>query len=931
MVGFLTKFIGDSNEKAISKLRPLVAEIKAREPEFEQLSDEELRATTQKLKARLAEGRTLDDIMADAFAATREASRRTLKMRHFDVQMIGGAVLHSGKIAEMRTGEGKTLVATLPAYLNALTGEGVHVITVNDYLAKRDASWMAVIYSALGLTVGCLQNESSLIYDPSAKVEATSKKDKDGAAIFAAVAGESMRPCSRREAYAADITYGTNHEFGFDYLRDNMVEDTPRMVQRGLAFAIVDEVDNILIDEARTPLIISGPARESGSEYRRFSALAKRLEKQSHYTIDEKQRQISLTSDGIAMVEKLLNVENLYDPQHDALTHFVENAVRAEALYQKDRDYVVQDGEILIVDEFTGRLMTGRRWSDGLHQAVEAKEGVEVRRETITYATITLQNYFRMYRKLAGMTGTANTEAEEFFKIYKLEVVLVPTNKPMVRVDGADLIFKTEQAKWDSAANKIKELHQVGRPTLVGTTSIEKSEMLAALLKRKGVPHEVLNAKQHEREAHVVAQAGRAGSVTVATNMAGRGTDIILGGNPDALGIPREEWQTEHDRVVSLGGLFVLGTERHEARRIDNQLRGRTGRQGDPGETQFYVSTEDDLIRRFGGDRIKGAMNLLGWEDDVPIENRMVSKSVEAAQTRVEGHHFEMRKHLVDYDDVVNTHRDVIYKLRRRVLHGENLRPTVTEYVNKELADIVAARLKGDSSSWDVPGFQKELGTVFPVQDVLKTEDDILGLQTNEVESQVLEYAEKTYDQRELEFGPETMRQLERAIMLRTIDQEWVEHLTAMENFRQGIGLEAVGQRDPLVQYKRAAYDMFQALVTRVQSNVARTIFRVALSQPAAQGQGQQATRATVAQAQARAVPGQAPAAISRGQAVPATGPAPAASSAKAAQVISGRPSVMASVARGHGMDTGAKGKVGRNDPCTCGSGKKYKKCHGTA
>jgi preprotein translocase subunit SecA len=956
MVGILSKFIGDSNEKAVNKLRPAVAEINALEPDYQKLSDDELKAATAKLKARLGEGQTVEDILPEAFAAVREASRRGLKMRHFDMQLIGGMVLHQGKIAEMRTGEGKTLVATLPAYLNALTGDGVHIVTVNDYLAKRDASWMGAIFHALGLSVGCLQNEGSLIYDPAAKAQGDGrKKPEDGAAIFAAVAGENMRPCTRREAYAADITYGTNHEFGFDYLRDNMVDDTSRMVQRNLAYAIVDEVDNILIDEARTPLIISGPARDSGSEYRRFAQLARRLAAGQHFTIEEKHRQISLTAEGIAHVEKLLNVENLYDPEHQALTHFVENAVRAEALYQKDREYVVRDGEVIIVDEFTGRLMTGRRWSDGLHQAVEAKEGVEVRRESITYATITLQNYFRMYHKLAGMTGTAATEAEEFFKIYKLEVVQVPTNRDMVREDHADLIYKTEQAKWDAAAARILELHRAGRPVLVGTTSIEKSEKLSGLLQTRGVPHEVLNAKQHEREAHIVAQAGRPGAVTVATNMAGRGTDIILGGNPDALQMPRDEWQKEHDKVVAVGGLFVLGTERHEARRIDNQLRGRSGRQGDPGATQFYISTEDDLIKRFGGDRIRGAMNLLGWEDDVPIENRMVSKSVEAAQSRVEGHHFEVRKHLVDYDDVVNTHRDVIYKLRRKVLAGEDLRPIILEYVDKELQAIVAERLQGDSSNWDVPGFQKELRSLFPSLEVLQTEDDVLALRSEEIDEELAAYTRDLYDRRTQEFGAETMHSLERAIMLRTLDSEWVEHLTSIENMRQGIGLEAVGQRDPLVQYKRLAYELFQGLVSRIESNVARTIFRVALAQPQPQPQSPRAQQVAAAQAAGQRPGGQrsvpaasqphlhtetppaapstarpmsSPVAAPAGPEARSTAPAP--SQARAAQVISGRPSVMSAATRGHGTDTGAgKGKVGRNDPCPCGSGKKYKKCHG--
>ncbi len=948
MVSLLSRFIGDSNEKAVNKLRRTAEEVTAIEPEYTKLSDDELRAVTPALKARLAKGETLDDILPDAFAAVREAARRFLNMRHFDVQLIGGLVLHQGKIAEMRTGEGKTLVATLPAYLNALTGEGVHVITVNDYLARRDASWMGAVYYGLGLSIGCLQNEGSLIYDPVAGKRAAAEAEKaagrkDGAISFAAVAGENLRPASRKEAYSADITYGTNHEYGFDYLRDNMVDSKDRMVQRGLAYGIVDEVDNILIDEARTPLIISGPTRDSGSEYKRYSMIARRMEAGKHFEIDEKHRQISLTAEGIAEAEKLLNVENLYDPQHQAMTHFVENAIRAEAIYHKDKDYVVQNNEIVIVDEFTGRLMTGRRWSDGLQQAVEAKEGVEVRRETITYATITLQNYFRMYRKLSGMTGTAATEAEEFFKIYKLEVLQVPTNKEMVRDDHPDLIYKTEAAKWDAVGERIAELQKAGRPVLVGTTSIEKSEKLAGLLKKNGVKHEVLNAKQHEREAHIIAQAGRPGAVTVSTNMAGRGTDIILGGNPDALKLDRAEWQKEHDTVVSGGGLFVLGTERHEARRIDNQLRGRSGRQGDPGETQFLVSAEDDLIRRFGGDRIKTAMNLFGWEDNVPIENRMVTRSVEAAQTRVEGYNFEVRKHLVDYDDVVNTHRDVIYKLRRGVLEGKDLRPTVLEYVRKELAAIIAERLKGDVTAWDVEGFYKELKTVFPAMEVLNTEEELSALTPDEVQEELSEHAEQLYDRRTTEFGAEVMKQLERAIMLRTLDSQWVEHLTSMENIRQGIGLEAVGQRDPLVVYKRQAYEMFTGLLGNIESEIARTIFRVAIAQAPAQPQ-RPATQAVKPDAPSPAPggpDGQSPttAATNGGPAVPPAasakvtkGAQPRTAAARVSQVIAARPSVMAAATRGHGADVGAgKGKVGRNDPCPCGSGKKYKRCHGTA
>ena len=905
MLGLLNKIIGDSNEQAIKKIRPIVDEINALEPEFESLTDLDLSGKTHEFRARIRAGEELDDILPEAFAAVREAARRTLGMRHFDVQLIGGVVLHEGKIAEMRTGEGKTLVATLPAYLNCLTGRGVHVVTVNDYLAKRDASWMGAVYHALDVSVGCLQNQSALVFDPSA-AEKQSKADENadsGSTSFAAVAGESMRKASRKEAYEADITYGTNNEFGFDYLRDNMVEELPRMVQQEKrAYAIVDEVDNILIDEARTPLIISGPAQESGQEYKRFAQIASRLEQGTHYDIDEKLKSISLTPEGIARVENVLNVDNLYDPQHDALTHFVENAVRANALYVRDREYVVRGNEVLIVDEFTGRLMEGRRYSDGLHQAIEAKENVQIRRESVTYATITLQNYFRLYDKLAGMTGTAVTEAEEFFKIYKLEVVEIPTNQPMVRDDMPDLIYMTEGAKWNAVANKIEELHRGKRPVLVGTTSIEKSEHLAGLLRRRKVPHQILNAKQHEKEATIVAQAGRPGAVTVATNMAGRGTDIILGGNPDTIDAERDEWQQDQDLVLENGGLFVLGTERHEARRIDNQLRGRSGRQGDPGATQFMVSTEDDLIRRFGGDRMRGAMNMFGWEEELPLENKMITRTVEGAQNKVEGHHFEIRKHLVDYDDVINTHRDVIYNLRHRVLKGEGLRPTILDYVEKELSAIAAAHLEGDASNWDIEGFQLAIQTVMPIPERLENPDDVAGMELDQIESLLRAEAESLYDVRTLEFGEEMMGTLERAIMLRTIDAQWVDHLTSMDNMRQGIGLQAAGQRDPLVQYKRQSYEMFTGLLARIETQIARTIFRVALApRPGQPGAGTP----------------------SRGN-----GRAPQSSNGRAAR----QKSIMSNVNQGHGAAAGTGNKkIGRNQRCPCGSGKKYKRCCGRA
>jgi len=895
------RLFGDPNQRVIDSLEPVVGDINALEPEFQALSDEQLKAKTAEFRARLSQGESTDDILPEAFAAAREAAVRNLGQRPFDVQLLGGVVLHQGKIAEMKTGEGKTLVATLAVYLNALEGKGVHVVTVNDYLAKRDPTWMAPIYHALGVSVGCLQNNASWLYDPE-WAEAQARAEEEEGEASEKGKPDPMRPVSKREAYAADITYGTNNEFGFDYLRDNMVRDLSGMVQRDLHYAIVDEVDNILVDEARTPLIISGPARESGQEYRRFAQLARGLKVDVDFTIDEKGRTISLTEDGIGRVERTLKVDNLYDPRHYALTHFVENAVRAETLYLRDRDYVVRDNEVVIVDEFTGRMMIGRRWSDGLHQAVEAKEGVRVQRESITYATITLQNYFRVYEKLAGMTGTAATEAEEFYKIYKLEVVQVPTNEPMVRDDAPDLIYKSEAGKYQAVAEKVAELHSAGRPVLIGTVSIEKSEVLSDLMKRKGIPHQVLNAKQHEREAPIVAQAGRPGAVTVATNMAGRGTDIILGGNSESLDLSEKEWQRDHDGVVELGGLCIIGTERHESRRIDNQLRGRAGRQGDPGSSLFYVSTEDDLLRRFGGDRIKGVMNFVGLDEDTPIENRMVSTAVESAQSRVEGTHFEIRKHLVDYDDVVNTHRDVIYRLRRKVIQGEDLRPEISDMVRQALAGIAADRLQGDPMNWDVEGFQRDVTQIMPMPRDLESADEMAGMDQREIEETLVSAAEALHDDREKQFTPEVMRQLERAVMLQTIDTQWVEHLTAMENMRQGIGLEAAGQRDPLVQYKRQGYQMFSGLMDRIHHDVVHTIFRVALSEQPAPRQ-----RATAARK-----------------------PAAAGVAARASAMASEGTAVSAVAAR-HGARSAASGKrkIGRNDPCPCGSGKKYKRCCG--
>ena len=872
MVNILSKLKGDPSERVAKKLRPLVEEINSLEPQVVQRSDAQLRAMTDQFRERLAEGQDLDDLLPEAFALVREAAKRNLGQRHYDVQLMGGLVLHQGKIAEMKTGEGKTLVSTLPVYLNALAGRGVHLVTVNDYLAKRDCVWMGPIYHALGLSVACVQHDASYQYDPSYEAA-------DPGLAY-------LKPIDKRDAYLSDITFGTNNEFGFDYLRDNMAVSADMKVQRELHYAIIDEVDNILIDEARTPLIISGPAEEPVQLYYTFARIVPRLQ-EDDYTIDDRTRAISLTPSGISNMEQWSKVGNLYDPDNYHLVHYMENALTAHVLKKRDKEYVVRDGQVVIVDEFTGRLQFGRRWSDGLHQAVEAKEGLKVQRESITYATITLQNYFRMYEKLAGMTGTAATEAEEFYKIYGLEVVVAPTNMPMIRQDLPDLIFKTEEGKWRAVAREIKQRHEDGRPVLVGTTSIENSERLSAILKREGVPHQVLNAKQHESEAQVVAQAGSTHAVTVATNMAGRGTDIVLGGNPAGLDVTPEEWQRDHDLVVSMGGLHVIGTEHHEARRIDNQLRGRSGRQGDPGSSRFYASLEDDLVRRFGGDRIKSVMNFVGLDEDTPIENRMVTKSLEGAQVKVEGHHFEIRKHLLEYDDVLNNQRKVIYEERGKGLDGEGLRESTLNTVHKEIKTLATAHLRGnDSEIWDYDGLLEEVSSILPLPPDLIEDRGRPGLHKEEIEDKLSKYAEELYEQREEELGPDSVRLLERLLTLRTVDVHWVQHLTSMDNLRQGIGLHAYGQRDPLVMYKTEGSRMFQELLDRIHHDIVHSVYRVSLA-PAA------GTRRTDSK--------------------PAASPMAAVSSRQREPVPAGGR------------------KVGRNDPCPCGSKKKYKRCHGTS
>ncbi|MDQ3467622.1 MAG: preprotein translocase subunit SecA [Chloroflexota bacterium] len=857
MRGLLTKVFGDPNEASIKPYQTVVPDVNELEPEMEALSDEELAGLAEEFRGRLADGETLDDLMPESFAATREAARRTIGQRHYDVQLLGGAALHDGKIAEMKTGEGKTLTATLPVALNAVTGRGVHVVTVNDYLAKRDTRWMGQIYHRLGLSTACIQHGEAFIFDPEWE-----SPDPRLA---------QLRPlASRHEAYAADITHGTNNEFGFDYLRDNMVSTAEQQVQRELVYAIVDEVDNILIDEARTPLIISGQAEQATDRYFQFAQLVKQLRSGRHYEIDLKARSATLTEEGIDKIEQLLGLpdgEGIYDERHIDLTHYLEQALRAHAIFQRDKDYIVRDGEVIIVDEFTGRMMIGRRYSEGLHQAIEAKEDVRVRRQNVTMATITFQNYFRMYEKLAGMTGTAMTEAEEFRRIYNLEVVVIQTNRDMIRADHGDLIFKNERGKFTAVTAEIEEVRANGRPILVGTTSIETSERLSELLHRGGIPHEVLNAKQHEREAAIVAEAGQPGAVTIATNMAGRGTDIVLGPG-----------------VKEAGGLHIIGTERHEARRIDNQLRGRAGRQGDPGSSRFYVSLEDDLMRRFGSERIAGLMDRLGMEEAVPIEHRVISKSIENAQTKVEGHNFDLRKHVVQYDDVMNKHREVIYADRRQIVAGEDMQERVWELIQTEIDEMIVTEM-GDGGKDIEPDddgmFQAYLALV-PMSKLDQAE--LEGLSREELTDALLGDAETAYAEVEARFGPETMRKVERHVMLSIIDKLWIEHLTAMDELREGVGLQAYGQRDPLVVYKTQGYDLFQNLVGHVQHDVSHAIFRV---QPAV---AQQPVRTRLTDEAAKPSPG------------------------------------------GDGSN-GAKPrkakKIGVNEPCPCGSGKKYKHCHG--
>ncbi len=911
MVTKFFKRLTDSNPKHIKAIQPIVDEINALEPEFQAMTNEQLAALTPEFKQRLADGETLEDILPEAFAAVRETSRRVLKMRHFDVQLIGGMVLHQGKVAEMKTGEGKTLVATAPVYLNALAGAGVHVVTVNDYLARRDAQWMGAVYHALGMTIGCLQNQLALVYDANLP---------DGA---------GLRPAHRREAYAADITYGTNNEFGFDYLRDNMALRKDSLVQRELAFAIVDEVDYIFIDEARTPLIISGPSSKPSTEYYRFADIARRLKLDEDYTKDDKTKSVSISEDGVSKVESWTGVTNIYDPANYSLVHYLENALKAEAHYHKDKEYVAQEGQVIIVDEFTGRLMPGRRFSDGLHQAIEAKEKLEVQQETVTLATITLQNYFRLYPKLAGMTGTAATEEEELWKIYGVQVVVIPTNQPIRRDDEPDLVYLGLESKFKAVAEEVKEAYAERRPVLIGTASIEASERLSGFLKARNVPHEVLNAKFHEKEAQIVAQAGRLGAVTVATNMAGRGTDIILGGNP--VGRDPAEWRKEHDDVIALGGLYVVGTERHESRRIDNQLRGRAGRQGDPGSTIFFVSLEDEVIRMFGGDRVRNLMNWAGADPDEAIDNNMVRKAFENAQVKVEARNYEIRKHLVEYDDVINTQRDVIYKERQKIIEGVDLASNIQDMTEREIEALCDEHLADDrGDNWNVQGLLEGYQGLIGALPDWATPDKMPVMGREEIVDGLVDFADLRYEEREKEFSSPVMREVERLVSLQTVDTHWVEHLTTMDTMRQGIGLEAIGQRDPLVAYRTQAHSMWQELQEIIQTSIVRNMYHVTVRREPAQ-------RPTPPPSMEAAPPPAAPTAPANAR--PAGTPSIPTKSPMASQQRDARTGEVmgragAPVANRGGVPVAgaatakARKKVGRNEPCPCGSGKKYKHCH---
>jgi len=984
----LSRFI-DSNDRELRRIQPMVDEANALESEYEALSDADIRAAFAEIREEIRElaageepsddelnhpdrerrndlrkerrkrenerlQKALDDVLPEVFAMTREAMKRTLDMRHFDVQFIGGAVLHQGKIAEMRTGEGKTLVAPLAAILNALTGRGVHVVTVNDYLARRDPQWMGPIYHFLGVSVGMITHEASYVFEPGYPTN-------DERLV-------NLRPVSRREAYAADVTYGTNNEFGFDYLRDNMVVELDQRVQRERSFAIVDEVDNILIDEARTPLIISGQAEESADLYFTFARLVPRMkarpegaEEGGDYFVDLKDRAVSPTEDGIGKMEGWLGIENMYDADPRLARHF-EQALKAHALYKRDRDYIVKEGEIVIVDEFTGRQMPGRRWSEGLHQAIEAKEGLRVQRESVTLATITFQNYFRLYDKLSGMTGTAMTEAEEFYKIYELDVTAVPTHRPMIREDSADLVYRHETGKFNALIDEIEELTEEGRPVLVGTVSVEKSEILATLLKRRGVKHEVLNAKFHEKESGIVAQAGRSGAVTIATNMAGRGTDILLGGNPaglasdllhqrglnpaevdkatydEAFAEAKRITDEDHERVVEAGGLHIIGTERHDSRRIDNQLRGRAGRQGDPGSSRFYLSLDDDLMKRFASERVAGLMERLGLDDETAIESGLVSKTIESAQSRVEGYNFDIRKRVVEFDDVINKQRETTYAERDKVLRNEDLTETVRAFLDEEADALGDTYLAADSGEeWNLDGLSNALHAM-GLEGEGTSADELWDLGSRDaIVEHIRDLADERLAARNQEVGDEGWSMVERLVLLRTIDSLWVEHLTELDDMRRGIGLRGYAQQDPLNEYRREAFRMYEEFRDLIRHQVASSIFRVTVQMQPASG-GDPAGAAQMA-AGIAALSGARAGGAQAGGAVRASGTAAAGAAAAASNP---GPSGVRNVQErlGDGPATNGAGqarpgytptgeRIGRNDPCWCGSGNKYKKCHG--
>lgn len=942
MFGILNKFL-DSNEKQVNKLQPLVDEINALEKKYEKLSDDQLKSKTAEFKQRFEKGETLDDLLSEAFAAVREAGKRTLNLRHYDVQLTGGIVLHQGKIAEQKTGEGKTLTASLPLYLNSLAKKGVHLATVNDYLARVGLGWMGPIYTALGVTAGCIMQEKAFIYDQ----EYEDKTQTDWRL-------RHLRPVDKKDAYNSDITYGTNNEFGFDYLRDNMVWDLKEVAQKNHFFAIVDEADSILIDEARTPLIISAASGEATDKYYQFSKLVNELSADTDYVIDEKLKTANLTEHGITKVEKKLGVANLYEKDFGSI-HHIQQALRARALYHKDKDYVVKDNEIIIVDEFTGRLMQGRRWSEGLHQAIEAKEGVSIQKESQTLATISFQNYFRLYEKLAGMTGTAATEAEEFFKIYKLDVVTVPTNKPTIRKDTADVVYKTTKAKFTAVALDVEKKHEKGQPVLIGTTSIEKNDFLAALLKRKGIPHLVLNAKNHQKEAEIISSAGIKGNVTLATNIAGRGVDIILGGTPptDKLGRPITKgkeydlWKKRHEEVIKLGGLHVVGTERHEARRIDNQLRGRAGRQGDPGSSRFYVSLEDDIMRLFGGEQIAKIMTAFKLPEDTPIEHGMVSKAIENAQVKVETHNFDIRKHLVEYDDVANKQREIIYGMRMDILMsaedkeiGQKLKKEIKEKLEREISSLIFANFPEGKSKPNYEQIIKELTTIVPFDDssVSNLLSDAKKFTNPEKLSEFFSgVLGNIIDEREKSLGEKQARDIEKFTSLSVIDTLWIQHLDTLDDLREGIGLRAAGQRDPLVEYKQEAFSLFEKLIGSIDYEIIHRIFKVQISQEQA-----------VERLEEQGVEVHEESSITNPQKSQAQISSPVAVN----DSYSKNPNEMtddeleAEIARLEEEERTGKSiqtpnnpfssqrptplkveKIGRNDPCPCGSGLKFKKC----